>query len=130
MRYLFSITFFLFICWIIFEADTGSPNFFIDQVKGIPYGDKLGHFTLYGMLTFLVNISLKLHSTTLKGHTIQSGALLVGSFAILEEFTQILLHTRNFQLSDIVSDLVGIYCFSWLSIRFVQWSRSNFSWAK
>ena len=120
MRYLPPILFFIFICWIIIQADLGAYNPLIVLTKKVPFGDKLGHFLLYGTLVFLVNIASGLHMLKIKGYKILTGALLVMSFAIIEEFTQITLRTRNFEVLDIICDVLGIIVFSILSIYFYR----------
>ena len=87
------------------------------QLRNLPYGDKAGHFLLYGGLTFLLNLALDNHRTKLFSRPVLSGSLLVGAFAVLEEFTQIALPTRNFELVDILFDLFGIITFSYLALR-------------
>lgn len=54
-----SSCFFLFIIWIIYLANTGQQSIFFDLVRLIPYGDKVGHFGLFGMLTLLANFASK-----------------------------------------------------------------------
>ena len=52
----------------------------------------------------------------LVGRNLLLGSVLVGVFAIGEEFTQIILASRNFELLDIACDLLGIGLFSYLAI--------------
>lgn len=109
--------FFLFICWTIFRADMGQSSVWVKNVRHIQHGDKAGHFLLYGMLAFLVNLALNNRRIRLGGIRVLLGALLVGTFAILEEFTQIALPSRNFEWWDMVCDIAGIWLFSHLAIR-------------
>jgi len=42
----------------------------------------------------------------------QLGAIIVLSFAIIEEFSQIYITSRTFDLYDILADIVGVILFS------------------
>lgn len=116
-RIFVAIAFFLFICWIIFTADTGQVNPYLRQVRSLPYGDKIAHFTLYGLLAFFVNLALNNRRVKIGSLPFLLGALMVGTFAVLEEFTQIAFATRNFELLDMASDLLGISLCSALNRR-------------
>ena len=94
----------------------GAHNPLVALTKKIPFGDKFGHFFIYGCLVFLVNIATGFHRISIKGYKILTGVVLVGCFAIIEEFTQISLRTRNFELIDILADILGIAIFSYLSV--------------
>ncbi len=100
--------FFIFISSIIFIADNANYNFALRWVGAIPYGDKLGHATLYGVMAMLLNYGLSYRK--IKG--VQLGAVLVLTFAILEEFSQIYIPSRTFDLYDILADIVGVLIFS------------------
>lgn len=112
-----AVAFFLFICWIIYTADIGEVNPHLKRLKEMPYGDKVGHFMLYGMLVFLVNLALNGKRIGVFGRFPLLSVLLVSTFAIAEEFTQIAFATRNFELLDISCDLLGIALFAHLSER-------------
>lgn len=56
----------IFILVIIILADTGSLGF-LAFLYNFPYGDKAGHFILYGILSFLLNLTFlrsRPHSTS------------------------------------------------------------------
>lgn len=112
-----ALSFLTFIFWIIIQADLGQNIGFSKFVRQLPFGDKLGHFSLYGVLAFLVNLALKNRKIVVLGYKVLLGGLLVLIFAILEEFTQMALSTRNFELWDIFCDLLGVTLFSWLALR-------------
>ena len=57
-RVLLPFTFFIFISYIIFLADTADYNFAFSLVGHIPYGDKIAHTLLYGVMAFLLNYGL------------------------------------------------------------------------
>jgi VanZ family protein len=102
---------------IIVLANSGQLGL-LRLVNQIPYGDKAGHFILYGILTLLIDLTLfqafPLRSPKLI--TIASGltlALLIG----LEEFSQQYFASRIFSLRDLFAGYLGVIFFSWLSLR-------------
>jgi VanZ family protein len=113
--------FLVFICWIIIQADLGQSGEWSQYTRRLPFGDKAGHFLLYGLLAFLVNLALDNRKVNILSQRVLLGASLVLAFAVLEEFTQIYLSTRDFEVLDILCDLGGVICFSWLSIKVLVW---------
>ena len=112
-----TILFALFIILIIVLADVGQLGI-LQTVNRIPFGDKAGHFILYGILIFLVNLTL-FRSIPFQSRTriaVTSGlilALLIG----LEEFSQRNFPSRTFDMGDLTASYLGLLCFSWLALR-------------
>ena len=112
-----TIFFGLFIILIIVLADTGNLGI-LQLVNRIPLGDKVGHFTLYGILTLLINLT-SFRSVPAQGRkriAVISDlilALLIG----LEEFSQQNFSNRTFSLSDLTASYLGVIFFSWLALR-------------
>ncbi len=109
--------FFLFIVLIIVLADKGMLGI-LGVINQIPYGDKAGHFILYGILTLLVDLALfrSLPNSDPKLLAIKSGlilALLIG----LEEFSQRFFPSRTFDLVDLTFSYLGVIFFSWVALR-------------
>lgn len=105
--------FFVFILWIIVVSDIGGPNILIDSVRAIPYGDKLGHMSLYCILAFLVSLSCK--PAKRKHFGLPIGCALVLAFALLEELSQYFFpSTRMLDIQDALADCVGVYLAAWL----------------
>ena len=52
------LVFFFFILWIIILADTANYNFAFFVVGTVPYGDKIAHATLYGVMALFLNFGL------------------------------------------------------------------------
>lgn len=69
------------------------------EIKAIPYYDLIGHFILFGLLAFLLQRTLEQRK---KRTSILFTGLLIGSFAILEEFAQSMSFYRTFALTDLV----------------------------
>ena len=107
--------FFVFISAIIYIADNASYNFALRWVGAIPYGDKIAHAMLYGAMAMFLNYGLSYRKV--KG--MQLGAIIVLTFAILEEFTQMYIPSRTFDLYDILADIVGVTLFSLIKIRWI-----------
>ncbi len=112
LRIALPLGFFIFISSIIFLADTADHNFAFRLLGNIPYGDKLGHIFLYGMMAWFLNFGLKFKSYRLFGFNMQIGALIVLAFAIIEELTQYYIPSRSFDLYDILGDFIGVTLFS------------------
>ncbi|AQU81524.1 MULTISPECIES: VanZ family protein [unclassified Halomonas] len=103
-----AVTFFIFIVWIIYLANTGGSSVFFDLVRSIPYGDKLGHFCLFGFLTLVVVAALRFRTITFGRFQVYYGAILVAVFALGEELSQALLPSRTFDFLDLTADALGI----------------------
>ena len=102
--------FFVFIAYIIFLADTADYNFAFRLIGHIPYGDKLAHALLYGIMALLLSKALPKHPYL--------GAVIVLIFALLEECSQYYIPSRTFDLGDLVADFVGI-------LGFCYWGRER-----
>ena len=114
LRILPALLLFSFIGWIIFQANIGSKNIFFDLVHLIPYGDKLGHFILYGTLSILTTIAFNYKCCLIMSYRVPIGAILVLVIAIVEEVSQIFLSNRTFDMIDISADIAGIIAFIWV----------------
>jgi len=120
IRMLPVVVFFLFICWVILQADTGAENIFFVIVRTLPYGDKVGHFILFGMLALLSIVALKGENIQLGRFQAPLGAVIVLGFAVLEELSQLFFINRTFDLIDLSADLLGIVFFSCVAKRFLS----------
>jgi polysaccharide biosynthesis protein VpsQ len=96
---------------IIFVADIKSTRYVLSFVGSIPFGDKLGHFFLIGIFAFLLNLSLSCR----KVWRVLIGSLSVFAIVTLEEFSQIFIRGRSFDLTDLIADFLGILIFGKLA---------------
>ena len=112
LRVILPLGFFIFISFIIFLADTADHNFAFRLLGHIPYGDKMGHIILYGVMAWLLNFGLKFKSYKILGFNMQLGALIVFGFAVIEELTQYYIPSRSFDLYDVLGDFIGVVLFS------------------
>ena len=112
-----AILFALFIVLIIILADAGRLGI-LALVSRLPFGDKAGHFLLYGILTLLLDLSF-FNSFPLQHRTrlaVKIGLILV-VLSGLEEFSQQFFTNRSFDLVDLMFSYLGVICFSWLALR-------------
>jgi VanZ family protein len=113
-----ALLFTVFIMLIIILADAGVLSRYLGFLYDFPYGDKAGHFILYGILTLLINLSL-FRSYPDQGRSVLAVkcgltlALLIG----LEEFSQKFFSRRTFDLVDLSFSYLGLLCFSLAAIR-------------
>ncbi|MEQ8417173.1 MAG: VanZ family protein [Imperialibacter sp.] len=115
MRYIPSLLFFLFLCFIIVMADINHKLHIMRVFEGVPFGDKVGHFMLFGFLAGLINVALKFRRLKIRSLDINMAGVIVLSFAVAEEFTQLAFATRTFELADMLSDVLGVWSFVFLS---------------
>lgn len=107
-----TVIFAIFIGWVIYMADTGQKSIFFDLVKIIPYGDKIGHFLLFGYLALGANIFFKLRGIRIGNITVQYGAIVIFGVVVTEELSQKFIPGRTFDINDIIASLAGIVVFS------------------
>lgn len=109
-----TILFFGLICGIIYMADAHHQNWLMSLPKHLPYGDKLGHFMLFGMMGGFLDFTLNYRKITIWRQRLLLGSLLVFCFAVLEECSQMAFASRTFDLKDIAFDVMGLCAFAQL----------------
>lgn len=114
-----TIIFAFFIGWVIYLADTGQKCIFFDFVKIIPFGDKIGHFLLFGFLTLGTNIVFKLRGIRIGNINVLYGAIVIFCVVVIEELSQIYMPGRTFDISDIMANLAGIVTFSFMPFGYM-----------
>lgn len=114
IRWLLPLSFFIFISYIIFLADTADHNFAFRIIGDIPYGDKLMHALLYGLMAWCLNYGLKFKTIQFN---MQLGSIIVLTFATLEEFSQYYIPSRTFDMGDLLADFVGVVLVSLWRIK-------------
>src|SRR5215510_2977583 len=107
------LTFFfvLFILLIIVFADLGKLGI-LGVINQIPYGDKAGHFILYGILTLLLDF------TFIRALPARSPKLLVATIGLIlaliigvEEYSQQFFAKRTYDLVDLTFSYLGVIFF-------------------
>lgn len=115
-----TILFAAFLLVIIILADTGSLGF-LAFLYNFPYGDKAGHFILYGILSFLLNLTFlgsRPHSTSKR---VAVSVTLILALAIgLEEFSQQFFSDRTASLVDLMFSYAGAALGAWLAWKWAQ----------
>ncbi|MCP4125824.1 MAG: trypsin [Gammaproteobacteria bacterium] len=112
---LITLSYGLFIEWVIYLANTGQSSVFFQLGRAVPYGDKLGHLFLFRFLTLGLNVALKYKTFNLKQRKIYYGSTIVGIVVLLEELSQYFLPSRTFDVIDLGADIAGILLFSIIS---------------
>lgn len=100
---------------IIFVADRKSTSYVLNFIGNIPYGDKLGHFFLMGIFSLLINLSLQLRTVGFGKLRYLLGSILVFVLVTIEEFSQLFIRGRTFDLTDLLADSLGIFIFGELA---------------
>ena len=113
--------FILVLILIVLIANFGLGPEYFPFLYTIPGIDKVGHFFLMGILSFLVNLLFKAKKTQLFSLEILIGSLVVNLVVTLEELSQLFLIYRAFSWLDLAFDLGGIF----LGGRLASWLLSN-----
>jgi VanZ family protein len=109
----------VFILFIIILADLGELPFFIRAIyEDVPFGDKVGHFILFGLLNFILTLTgvRSLRHLDPKRVAISVGLILAFIIAI-EEFSQLYIPRRTFSYLDLMAGYLGILLGGWLAWR-------------
>jgi VanZ family protein len=112
-----AILFTIFILLVIILADAGVLAHYVGFIYAFPFGDKAGHFILYGILTLLIDLALfrARPDQSRRRLAVVCGlvlALLIG----LEELSQQYFSSRTFDLVDLTFSYLGVAFFSWVAV--------------
>lgn len=116
-QYLPPIIFFLFIIWMVIQADNNQSNLIMEIGRSVPAGDKIGHFILFGLLALLLNMALRFRQIQISRRRFHLGSVIVLTFAMIEELSQLGFESRTFDLVDMLFDLFGIGVLSSVAFR-------------
>ncbi len=116
-----TVCYILILAGIIFIADTKSTRYLLSFIKFVPYGDKIGHLILFGFLSILVNWCLNF----LRFYRVLLGSLIVMVIVTIEEFSQIYISGRSFDLQDLIFDFIGIFTFGEIASYFLLNRKNN-----
>lgn len=108
---LLTVVYIIALAAIIFISDIEDYRHLLQPIHGIPYGDKISHFLLMGVLSLLVNLSFSCARVNLLGLYFLKGSIIVAAIVTLEEFSQLFSRYRTFDIADLLSDYLGIYVF-------------------
>lgn len=102
-----SAIYILFLVGIICLADLKGTQYLLAFTGDIPYGDKIGHFMLMGIFSFLLNLIFDCR----KIYKIMLGSLIVLLLVTAEEGSQIFIAGRTYDFGDLIFDYAGIFIF-------------------
>ena len=84
----------------------------------IPYGDKIGHFILYGILTLLVDLAMiRSHQNVSPSLIALRAAFVLALLIGLEEYSQQFFASRTADWVDLTFSYLGVVCFSFVALR-------------
>lgn len=116
-----AILFTLFILLVIILADAGLLAQYIGFVYKIPWGDKAGHFILYGILTLLIDLALfRTRPAQSRNLLAVKCGLILALLIGVEEFSQQFFADRTFDLVDLLFSYLGVASFSVLAVVLIK----------
>ena len=98
----------IFIVAVLLVADLGLMPNISALLQGYSGLDKVGHFILVGILAWLLNSAFRLGQLKLGRLRIFVGTIVVVTVVTLEEVAQLWIHTRRFELIDLLAGYLGI----------------------
>jgi VanZ family protein len=116
MKYI-SALFLIFVIAVIILVDSGNLPHSIRALYDFPNGDKVGHFILFGLLTFfLTRAFLSAFPSRPRGWVTLSVGLILALFIAAEEWSQQFFSARTFDLLDLLASYAGVATFSFLAV--------------
>ena len=116
----YGVLYLVFIALVIWLADIGSCQTICGPAKALPYGDKIGHFVLVGLLAASVFFVFRLPRLTLGRYSISGASAAVIAFISLEEFSQNWFPERTADWGDLGASYLGILCFELIARRLMK----------
>jgi polysaccharide biosynthesis protein VpsQ len=113
--------FVVFLSGLVWLADAGRGQWLFGLAGLVPGGDKAGHFMLFGVLSFLVNVVMRAAVLRYGKLTVLKGNAIIMVFVIAEEVSQLFFVSRSFDFLDLGADLVGIWTFGRLARRYLKY---------
>lgn len=85
-----------------------------------PLADKVFHFLLFGAIVFWLNMWWHGRAVKLVGWAVPLAIMVPFSLALAEEGLQHFSPIRTMDITDLLSDVIGMMFFWWLSLRFIR----------
>jgi VanZ family protein len=101
---------------IIVAADANWLPPIVQQFHYLPYLDKVGHFTLYGLLALFANLALLSSGRWTAVRAIVIGTTAALTIASLEEYSNRFVAVRDWSLGDLAANYLGILCLGLLPL--------------
>ena len=100
---------------IVVLADMPATQFLFTFISKVSFGDKIGHFCLMGVFSFVVNLALGAKTIRVWKLNYLLGSAIVSLIVAGEEFSQIFIGGRSFDAGDLLADAAGIFLFGELA---------------
>ncbi|MCB9595151.1 MAG: VanZ family protein [Sandaracinaceae bacterium] len=101
-----------FLVGVVIAANIGGTNeLFGPIVRAVPYGDKVGHFALIGLLAMLVDLAARRRDFSIGRLSIPMAPLVLFGLVLAEELSQLALDTRTCDPLDVAADIAGMVVF-------------------
>jgi VanZ family protein len=107
---------FLFLLYLMWAADSGNLPSVAIAFYDFPYGDKIGHFGLYGLIACFLSLAFPQTRQVGKLH-ISIIMVIFLVFAIGEEWSQSLFPRRTADPIDGLCSCLGILAGTWVAYR-------------
>lgn len=107
-RWLPFLSFLSLIIGITIADNLGRLRNLINLIMAVPGGDKCGHAIFIGTLAFLLNYALAGRMIKIGSLKILLGCLIIAVAMTVEEFSQIWIPFRSFDLLDLAANYSGI----------------------
>ncbi|HEX8991815.1 MAG TPA: VanZ family protein [Anaerolineales bacterium] len=103
---------------IVALADTRHLGF-LGWLYDFPYGDKVGHFLLFGLLSVTVNLAvLERPQVQEPWHVALKASIVLALLIGLEEFSQGWFPGRTSSWTDLAASYLGVGVFAWAALKF------------
>jgi len=113
---LFALVVLGFLVYLMWAADSGNLPNYAGFLYDFRYGDKVGHFVLYGIVAFCLSIAFP-RTFKVWRFQIPYVALFFLLFALGEEWSQMLFPRRTPDILDGACTAAGIIVGSWIARR-------------
>ena len=120
LKRILTISYIFFIIWIVLCANFDWPNPILQSVKKIMFYDKIGHILLLGLLTFMVNWMFNWKTLPILKKKWLGASVIIFIIATIDEFSQLFINTRSFDLIDLMFNYLGIVI---ISIAYFQYKK-------
>ena len=100
------------VTFVIHLANTDQPSVILDIVRAIPYGDKILHALVFGLLCLGFNTMLVFR----KFRGFYVGTLGLSIVVVAEEISQYFSPHRTFDFIDLLADAIGIATFTYITL--------------
>jgi VanZ family protein len=115
----------IFILIIIVLADRGQLGL-LGVIYEIPYGDKVGHFLLFGLLNLLINLAAFDSFRQVRPFTLAVRVDAVQMVLMaLEELSQNFFPERTASIWDVVAGYVGVMVFTGIALLIARRRRAS-----